>query len=55
VVLALVWNVGTCRPAAAVGSLDQLVPPAVARENPKQRKLRGAEYRCGAQGRTVPW
>jgi hypothetical protein len=29
------------------------VPPAVARENPKQRELRGAEYRCGAQGRTV--
>ena len=23
------------------------------REYPKQRKLRGAEYRCGAQGRTV--
>jgi hypothetical protein len=31
------------------------VPPVVAKENPKQRKLRGAEYRCGAQGRTVPW
>jgi hypothetical protein len=29
--------------------------PAVgrAREIPKQRELRGAEYRCGAQGRTV--
>ena len=23
------------------------------RESPKQQKLRGAEYRCGAQGRTV--
>jgi hypothetical protein len=43
VVLAPVRNVGTCRPAAAVGSLDRWVPPAVARENPKQRELRGAE------------
>jgi hypothetical protein len=42
-------------PPAAVGSLDLWVPPVVARENPKQRKLRGAEYRCGAQGRTDPW
>ncbi len=25
------------------------------REIPEQRKLRGAEYRCGAQGRTAPW
>jgi hypothetical protein len=53
VVLAPVRNVGTCRPVAAVGSLDRWVPPAVARETPKQRELRGAEYRCGAQGRTV--
>jgi hypothetical protein len=53
VVLAFVRNVGTCRPVAAVGSLDRWVSSAVARENPKQRELRGAEYRCGAQGRTV--
>jgi hypothetical protein len=24
------------------------------REDPKQQELRGAEYRCGARGRTVP-
>ena len=28
------------------------VGPAGRREHPKQRKLRGAEYWCGAQGRT---
>jgi hypothetical protein len=55
VVRASARNVGTCRPVVAVGSLDHLVPPTVARETPKQRELQGAEYRCGAQGRTVPW
>ena len=29
------------------------VGPVGEREHPKQRNLRGAEYRCGAQGRTV--
>jgi len=51
---ALAWNVGTCRPDGAIGPVA-LFWPAVgrAREIPKQRELRGAEYRCGAQGRTV--
>ena len=50
---ALVRNVGTCRPDAAAGQWSGWACGRRRRENPKQRKLRGAEYRCGAQGRTV--
>jgi hypothetical protein len=50
VVLAPVRNVGTCRPVAAVGSLDHWVPPAVARENPKQRELRRLSTDAGHRG-----
>jgi hypothetical protein len=53
-VQALAWNVGTCRPDRATRPVAQSWS-AVGRawEIPKQRELRGAEYRCGAQGRTV--
>ena len=41
-------------PTVAAGQWRQDGPAAVrASENPKQLKLRGGEYRCGAQGRTV--
>jgi hypothetical protein len=40
-------NPSPCRCRSGVG-------PAGRREYPKQRKLQGAEYRCGAGGRTVP-
>ena len=54
-VLALAWNVGTCRPDRAIRPVVQCWPAVGrAREISKQRELRGVEYRCGAQGRTVP-
>ncbi len=45
------WH-GTWEPVAPIRRRPG-VGPAGGREHPKQRKLRGAEYRCGAQGRTV--
>ena len=50
-VLALAWNMGTCRPDRTIGQW-RLRGSAVgrARERSKQRELRGAECRCGARG-----
>lgn len=49
---ALAWNRRTCRPdtdsAVSVGLFSH---PAGERKDPKRQKPRGAEYRCGAQGR----
>jgi hypothetical protein len=51
VVLALVRNVGTCRPAPAGGQWRSTGPrPCRGRETPEQRELRGAEYRAGHRG-----
>ena len=53
-VLALAWNVGTCRPDRATWPVVRCwLAVGRAREILKQRELRGVEYRCGAQGRTV--
>ena len=50
---ALAWNRRTCRPdtvtAVHVGLFSH---PAGEREDPKRPEPQGAEYRCGAQGRT---
>jgi len=48
-VQAPVRNVGTARPDVA----GRVLTAVGVRENPKQRELRGAEYRFGAQRRTV--
>ena len=50
---ALAWNRRTCRPDTdSAVHLGLLSHPAGEREDPKRRKPQGAEYRCGAQGRT---
>ena len=49
-VQALVWNVGTPRHDAVTGQVEGRL---VIRENPKQLKLQGGEYRCVAGGRTA--
>jgi hypothetical protein len=43
---------GTWEPLAAMLPMGMLRPVGV-REDSKQRKLRGAEYRCAAGGRTA--
>ena len=50
---ALAWNRRTCRPDTdAAVHWGLLSHSAGEREDPKRRKPRGAEYRCGAQGRS---
>ena len=46
---------GTWEPVAsnAAAGLGERPAAGRPRENPKQLKLRGAEYRCEAQGRTA--
>lgn len=51
VVLALVRNVGTCRPAPAGGQWRSIgLRSSCGRERAEQRELRGVEYRAGHRG-----
>jgi hypothetical protein len=43
---------GTCEPVAPIPSTGHGTPGRK-REDPKPQKRQGAEYRCGAQGRTA--
>jgi hypothetical protein len=53
---ALARNRRTCRPdTGSAVHLGLWSHPAVGREDPKRQKPRGAEYRCGAQGRDGPY
>ena len=50
-VQAPVWNLGTAR----LDVFDRVLMRSGVRENPKQLKLQGGEYRCGAAGRTASY